>query len=157
LRVQNRRASAGAALSHGYCRLLRHITPGFYPDGQVPKQEPFGTFTDVQLIQQPTVEGIAALAVSGEVDMSNATDLREAGEKAVTADSVDSLVVDLSAVTFMDSSGLGALVAIRAAAADAARSLRITNPSPRVRQVIEVCGLGPEFGLDAVDPVPAAD
>jgi anti-sigma B factor antagonist len=111
----------------------------------------------VQISQPPVDDGTATLFVTGEVDMSNATELRECGENAVATASVELLVIDLSGVTFMDSSGLGALVAIRSAAADAARAVRIANPSARVRQVIEVCGLGPEFGLEAADPIPAAD
>lgn len=89
--------------------------------------------------------------------MSNAADIREAGVVAVSALDVRTLRVDLSGVTFMDSSGLGALVAIRGAASDLARTVTIVAASERVRQVLEVCGLGSEFGLDAPDAVSAAE
>lgn len=86
------------------------------------------------------------LVVTGDVDMSSAGELREAGSKAV-ADDLD-VRVDLSGVTFIDSSGVGALVAIRAAALGRERTMVVENPSERARQVIEVCGLTADFGLD---------
>ena len=57
------------------------------------------------------------LLLSGEIDIASADALRNAGARAV--DSLgpsDRLDVDLSGVTFIDSSGLGALVSIRNAA-----------------------------------------
>lgn len=89
--------------------------------------------------------------------MSNAAEVRDAGTSAVSAGDCSELRIDLSGVSFMDSSGLGAMISIRSAALDLCRTVTIVEASPRVRQVIDVCGLGPEFGLDAPDAVPAAD
>ena len=50
--------------------------------------------------------------VTGEVDMSNAHELSDHAAAALTAHGTP-LVIDLNGVTFMDSSGLRALVAIR--------------------------------------------
>lgn len=116
-----------------------------------------GTLGCVQLTQETGSGGAARLLVSGEIDMSNAAQVRDAGIASVSADSVHGLDVDLSGVTFLDSTGLGALVAVRTAGSDLSRVVRITEASPRVRQVIEVCGLSAEFGLESTDSVAAAD
>lgn len=132
-----------------------------YPNAERAKQvlihPTFGTLGCVQLTQEPGSGGTARLVVSGEIDMSNAPQVRDAGIAAVTADDVRELTVDLSGVTFLDSTGLGALVAVRTAGSDLSRVVRITDASPRVRQVIQVCGLSAEFGLDSTDSVPATD
>lgn len=52
------------------------------------------------------------VAVSGEIDMATAPELRRALERAIP-DTEQGLVIDLLDVSFMDSSGLGVLVAIR--------------------------------------------
>jgi len=55
--------------------------------------------------------------------------------------------IDLSGVTFIDSSGLAMLVRIRRAATDAGMDLRLAGTPPRVRQLLEITGLDEPFGL----------
>lgn len=75
----------------------------------------------------------AELAVAGEVDVSTEAVLREA-LVGLVADGATDLVVDLAEVTFMDSSGLRALIeAIRLGAKLTLRHLR-----PAVRLVFEI-------------------
>jgi anti-sigma B factor antagonist len=95
--------------------------------------------------------GVTSLMVSGDIDMATAGELRQAGEDAIT-DVTGTLRIDLSAVTFMDSSGVGALVAIRNATVDSA-TLILDNPSPRVLRVLELTGLLHTF---AIEPTPQA-
>ena len=109
----------------------------------------------MQLSQEAGPDGTSTLTVSGEVDMSNSADLRAAGIAAASAPDRAGLAIDLSGVTFIDSSGLGALVAIRNAASNASRTVTVVNPSDRARQVIDICGLSPEFGLSPAEPAPA--
>jgi anti-sigma B factor antagonist len=95
--------------------------------------------------------------VSGDVDMSTAVELREAAIAALSAPDTSELQIDLAGVTFLDSSGLGALVAIRGAADELSRTVTIVAVSTRAYQVIEVCGLVPVFGLTAPDSISAAE
>ena len=53
----------------------------------------------------PEAEGVAVLAVGGEVDLANADDLALALQAPGVADAA-AIVLDLSDVTFLDSSGL---------------------------------------------------
>ena len=49
--------------------------------------------------------------------------------------------VDLSQTTFIDSSGLGTLIALHKAAARRQGRLRLLNPLPPVRQILELTRL----------------
>src|SRR3954463_14949537 len=75
-------------------------------------------------VSRQAADDVPVVAVSGEVDVYSAPELKESlatllqsGEKSV--------VVDLSDVAFRDSTGLGALVEARAATSDAGGKLPI--------------------------------
>ncbi|ANZ43351.1 hypothetical protein BBK82_37620 [Lentzea guizhouensis] len=55
------------------------------------------------------------------------------------------LVIDVSGVTFCNSSGISALVRSRARAVEMTGSLRLTSPSPAVRRVLDLTGLARMF------------
>jgi anti-sigma B factor antagonist len=60
----------------------------------------------------------------------------------VVADKHDGHIdVDMSAVTFLDSSGIGMLVAARRAAEVKGITLKLREPGPMVRMVLEVANL----------------
>ena len=54
-------------------------------------------------------DGLCVVAIRGEMDISNAAALRRAVDGRIGADSCD-LIVELSRLTFMDSSGINELV-----------------------------------------------
>jgi anti-anti-sigma factor len=83
----------------------------------------------------------ARAAVTGEVDLATATTLRDRLFDVLDGQNPSVLDVDLAGVTFMDCTGLGVLVAVRRAAARTGCQLRVTNPQPIVRRVLEVTGL----------------
>lgn len=82
-------------------------------------------------------DGCAVLAVSGEVDLATAPQLRNQLIDLV-ADGHRRIVVDLSGTDFLDSTGLGALVAglKRLRAHDG--EMRVVCTTPRVRKVFEL-------------------
>ncbi len=57
------------------------------------------------------------------------------------------LQVDLSAVTFLDSSGVGALVGLRNAALNKGGSLVLVSPQPPVRRVLELTTMDKVFDI----------
>ncbi|WP_229074699.1 STAS domain-containing protein [Actinoplanes sp. DH11] len=81
------------------------------------------------------------LAPEGDLDVANAAVLREALQQIVERRDCSRLDVDMSAVTFLDSSALGVLVAARRAAEAHGITLRMRNPGPMVRMVLEVTNL----------------
>ncbi|BBH67583.1 hypothetical protein ACTI_42680 [Actinoplanes sp. OR16] len=81
------------------------------------------------------------LAPEGDLDVANAAVLRQVLQQALDSGDCTRLDVDMSAVTFLDSSALGVLVAARRAAAAKDVTLRIREPGPMVRMVLEVTNL----------------
>ena len=86
-------------------------------------------------------DGGVVITVAGEIDSSNCDRLQEllreqgAGGVPVAVD------VDLAGVTFIDSSGLRALLVGQQAINAVDGSLRVMNPSDNVRRLFEITGL----------------
>ena len=79
----------------------------------------------------------AVLRITGRLTMVGAGDVRAAVDRAVTAGH-PLVVVDLTDVPFMDSSGLGALVGGLRATRAAQGDLRIAGVGEQVRTVLEL-------------------
>jgi anti-sigma B factor antagonist len=80
-------------------------------------------------------EGVAVITASGEIDMASAPQLVErAGE---IPHDVPRVVVDLREVTFLDSSGLGALIACQKRVG----SLTVVVSQPRIAKLFDITGL----------------
>lgn len=91
------------------------------------------------------------ITLSGEVDMLVADDLRGAGESAIAqagADGRKRVVIDLREVTFLDSTGIGALVAISNAAGTAGVPLVLRAVSPRISKLLAITGLDGVFATE---------
>jgi anti-sigma B factor antagonist len=86
----------------------------------------------------------AVVHVSGEVDVSGAAHLREALAAAVRS-GVGRLVVDLEGVTFVDSTGLGVLVAAKRTLDRRGGYLELVVSRPRVARVLRISGLDRVF------------
>ena len=85
--------------------------------------------------------GTVRVAVAGEIDLST-SDVLHAGLLAVLSSQVPERIdIDLAKVTFMDCGGLTVLLAVGKAAARTGCQLRITNPQPIVRRVLDLTGL----------------
>ena len=89
--------------------------------------------------------GYAIVAVAGEVDIATVTRLRESLFEL--AASGRTLVVDLDQVSFIDSSGLAALVGAARRAAAHGASLRVACARPRTRQLFRLTGLDRQIPL----------
>ena len=87
------------------------------------------------------LDGVAVLAVRGEIDISTAPMLDEAFRQL--ASDTDRLVLDFAGVTFMDASGLGVLV--RARHRERTRSITVRNGSDRVLRLFHITGLASAF------------
>ena len=85
--------------------------------------------------------GEVVLTVSGSVDLSSQGALLARGQEILAREGVKGVVLDLSEVGFLDSTGLGALVELSRDAEDHDIDFAISNPSVRVQRVLEVTGL----------------
>ena len=94
----------------------------------------------------------AVLAVSGEVDVATVPRLREQLHGLVASGTPPDRGVDLDAVDFLDSTGLGVLVGALKRVRSNGGELALVCTSPRIRKVFEVTGLTKVFALyDTVD------
>lgn len=75
----------------------------------------------------------ARVAIAGEVDLATQPELRAALTEAVDKGARE-LVVDLERVTFLDSTGLAALIAPTTAGV----TVRVEGATPAVRRVLDV-------------------
>ena len=78
--------------------------------------------------------------LSGDLDYSSESHTRAVLAEAIARDTGE-VVADGRAVTFVDSSGLRALLGAHSELAAAGRHFRIENPSSAMRRVIEISGL----------------
>lgn len=94
---------------------------------------------------------LAVLTVSGEVDVFTAPDLDRA-IAAQLAEGRTRLVIDLSSVSFLDSTGLGVLVKGLKGAREAGGSLTLVITSDRIRRIFDITGLDAAMPIfDTVD------
>ena len=87
------------------------------------------------------------LAVVGELDLATADQLYQAGVNALNASGGGTLRIDLAGVTFMDSTGLAALIKIYNQAGDGHHVL-IQDPRPNVSRVFEVTAMDKVFEIE---------
>lgn len=91
-------------------------------------------------------DGVHLVSVSGEIDLATAPSLRdELGNEG--ADKSATTVVDLTEVTFLDSTALGVLVGARKARAEAGGQLRLVVAAPRILKIFEITGLDEVFTI----------
>lgn len=81
-------------------------------------------------------DGVAVIALIGELDLSNVDGVRTAIEPTVSA-AHERIVFDLGRLDFLDSSGIALLLW----AAVLTRSVQLRQPTEIVRRIIEVTGL----------------
>jgi anti-sigma B factor antagonist len=84
---------------------------------------------------------VAVAVLSGEVDLSNATHVRQRIAEFVIPDD-DALVLDLSALSFIDSAGLSAVFQLSATLDEKGQRLLLIVPQgSQVERTIEVVGM----------------
>ena len=90
-------------------------------------------------------ETLVQVALSGEVDADNCAEMG-AGLLQQGASAAE-LAVDVSALAFIDSSGISELLRVRETMIEAGGSFVLLEPTDNVRRVLEITGLTDTFGL----------
>ena len=80
------------------------------------------------------------VTLHGEIDVLNVEDARVAVHEAIAARPL-AILVDMSDLTFIDSTGLGALIFGFQRARDAGIAFRLAHPTRMVHQVLVLSGL----------------
>jgi anti-sigma B factor antagonist len=107
-------------------------------------------------VTQPAETVVSVVSVDGEVDVHSAPQLRE-GVTAQLASASSAVVVDLTKVGFLDSTGLGALVSARTAAGEKGVALPLVCTSARILKLFTITGLDGVFDIhESVDSAVAS-
>lgn len=93
---------------------------------------------EVKVIQKD--EGVI-FEISGEIDLSSSQSLKESIEKESSA----KLVVDLTKVSYMDSSGLAVFIELLKKIRDKKGKLFFCGPSARIKSLLEITKLDKLF------------
>lgn len=81
------------------------------------------------------------VGIKGDLDLKTAPPLREALDKLIDRYRDKSLVIDLSEVDFVDSSGLGVILGRYRRLASQSRTISLHGVRPSVRAVLELAGV----------------
>ena len=105
-------------------------------------------------IETRELKHVSVMKVVGRVDSATAPDLEKALQGLVDSDR-NQIVLDLQETEYMSSAGLRVLVTMLKAAKKNGGDLRLSQLSLRVKEVLELAGLTPVFGIypDVVEAV----
>jgi len=92
---------------------------------------------------------IVNVSVTGAIDLAALPALHDYVDALLADGAVSAVVLDLSGVTFLDSSGIGALIGCLRKADQAGKSLRVENAQGLVRDVLELTNVLPLLTADA--------
>jgi anti-anti-sigma factor len=115
------------------------LTDGEHQDGNTPalRREP--------VIAVERIEGGVIVRLAGELDLYNASTVRDALTRAA-ADGPERMIVDLSEVEFIDSTALGVLIEARTMLRDR-KEFVLAGPGLETRRALEISGLDRHFAV----------
>jgi anti-sigma B factor antagonist len=92
-------------------------------------------------ISESLRDGITCLDIAGDLDLAAKAALESQVADQLTAEVVTDFVIDISAVSFIDSAGIGALVVCRHLADDSGKSIRIVGAQGRIADILDLTGV----------------
>ncbi len=104
-------------------------------------ETPFDFRIDVE-----TTGDRALMTVVGDVDLATASMILNRVER-LFREPVTDLVVDFAKVTFLDSSGIAALIKAHTTAEEHDATFTLASASPEVRRILRSTGLAERFGV----------
>jgi anti-sigma B factor antagonist len=102
------------------------------------------TEAELDITVRKTNETSAVVAVAGEIDVYTSPVLQEKLVE-ILRDGSSTIVLDLSNVTFLDSTGLGVLITALKRCRNADGDLELVTAQPNVLKVLEITGLNDVF------------
>jgi anti-sigma B factor antagonist len=93
-------------------------------------------------------DGILGITLRHEIDFTNAPAVSDAIRAAMSDDRPSTVRVDMTDVTFLDSSGIGVLVVAYKEATAAGAEYEVVGPNPAVFEQLRLTGLVDLFGIE---------
>jgi anti-sigma B factor antagonist len=143
--ADGRESELAAAHPAGDRHGMMHAAPRFGVEG--------GDYMAGFEAKTSSADGRAVVALVGECDLAVREELTSL--LVATLDSARFVVLDLSELRFMDSSGIHALVAGHHAALEKGRRLYVRNAGGAVAEVLELTGVGDLLRPPTDDPDPS--
>ena len=97
-------------------------------------------------VSTTSTAGGCRVAVSGEVDVSNASTLRDALDEQLSSGE-GAIAIDLADVPYIDSTGNGVLVGAAHRAKELGRGLSVERPQRNVARVLSLLGVGADLNV----------
>jgi anti-sigma B factor antagonist len=109
-----------------------------------------------ELVERAVQGQIRVIAISGELDMAATPSFEAALVEAVNGD--EPVILDLSQVTFMDSTAIGALLAVRRRAElRPSRFAIVCAPGSEIERTLDYMGLDAAFSIVQSRPQAATE
>lgn len=90
--------------------------------------------------------GLAVCHVDGEIDINSSPGIKKAFDKLISS-KTPKMVINLSKVTYVDSSGLATLVEILKNMRSYGGRMRLSNMSPKIKSLFEITKLEKLFEI----------
>ena len=100
---------------------------------------------ELVITTQPTPE-LYVIAVEGEIDISNASKLRDAIDLALEQPT-DTVQLDFEKVAYIDSTGIGVLVGAAHRVSEAGGTLVVARPQRNVARVLGLLGVEADLNI----------
>ncbi len=97
-------------------------------------------------IQQREKDGVVILDIQGEIDLYNAPEIKETIQKLIDQQKYN-VLINLAKVSYIDSSGIGALISSLSNLKKYQGALKITNVYASVKKVFELTKLTSFFEI----------
>lgn len=98
----------------------------------------------LEVLTRQSDNGVTIVAPTGRLDVAGAPSLREAVSEAVRTGS-PRVVIDMEGISFVDSTGLGSVIAALKQVRSKEGELRLAAPNQQVRVVLELTTLDRVF------------
>ena len=95
--------------------------------------------------------------LDGDIDHHNARMIRSKIDTKIYIQRPDELILDLSRVCFMDSSGLGLILGRYTKSVELGIIFKVVNPTPQIRKILDLADLNVriEYGRDFMGSLPS--
>jgi anti-sigma B factor antagonist len=108
---------------------------------------------ELRIATAVTEAGRHTVTLEGAIDLQSRGELLAAGRSALAVPGASVLVLNLAGITFMDSTGIGAIVELAGETSDAGLVFALQDPSPRAARILELTGLRAAWTIEAADTV----
>ena len=85
--------------------------------------------------------GVAVITISGRLALGGETERLDAAMKSMLQKDVKKFVLDITALDYVDSSGIGMLVASLTTAKKAGGELKLVGANPRIKRIFSMTGV----------------